>query len=283
MNIGLVLSGGMAKGAYQVGALQAVKEFITIDDIKYMSCASVGVLNGYAFATGGLDRIKRLWMNMCTGDTRILISRVLKSNLLQHNIKEICCSKKNINAVLYCALLDYTHKELVYKNLSSVSLKEQYAYLKASVAMPIYNKSVLIGDKRYYDGAIVDNIPIFPLFNHNPDYIICIYFDDVSYSFDNPYYDNKIIRITFPSNFKVKQSIIMTKESIEYMIVCGYERTKQILSKVFANGYGNLNSIYSEIENKNRTEQRSIRVTGDVVVTNLNKLTQKLAKRRIIL
>ena len=51
MNIGLVLSGGMGKVAYQIGALRALNEFIPLKEIKYISFASVGVLNGYAYAT----------------------------------------------------------------------------------------------------------------------------------------------------------------------------------------------------------------------------------------
>ena len=46
MNIGLVLSGGMAKGAYQVGALKAINELFPKGSIKYISASSIGVLNG---------------------------------------------------------------------------------------------------------------------------------------------------------------------------------------------------------------------------------------------
>ena len=63
MNIGLVLSGGMGKGAYQIGALRALNEFIPLKEIKYISCASVGVLNGYAYATDNLDVAEDIWKN----------------------------------------------------------------------------------------------------------------------------------------------------------------------------------------------------------------------------
>ena len=46
MKIGLVLCGGMAKGAYQIGVLRAIREFVPREDITTISCASVGVLNG---------------------------------------------------------------------------------------------------------------------------------------------------------------------------------------------------------------------------------------------
>ena len=52
MNIGLVFSGGMAQGAYQIRALRALNNFMPLHEIKYISCASIGVLNSYAYATG---------------------------------------------------------------------------------------------------------------------------------------------------------------------------------------------------------------------------------------
>ena len=47
MHIGLVLSGGMGKGAYQIGALTAIDEFFNPSEFEYVSAASIGVLNMY--------------------------------------------------------------------------------------------------------------------------------------------------------------------------------------------------------------------------------------------
>ena len=56
VKIGLVLSGGMAKGAYQIGALQAINEVFKPSDISYASAASVGAINTYLYLTEGLDK-----------------------------------------------------------------------------------------------------------------------------------------------------------------------------------------------------------------------------------
>ena len=149
--------------------------------------------------------------------------------------------------------------------------------------MPIYNKSVRIDDASYFDGAMVDNIPVHPLMKHNLDYIICVYFDDTCYKFESAYFDNKVVKITFPSKTMVKQSVLVNKDSIEEMIKDGYERTKYILKNVFAEGYENLDYIYDTIEQMNKdTNNNSLRITGDVLVTNLNKITQKLTRKKII-
>ncbi|MBR4852805.1 MAG: patatin-like phospholipase family protein, partial [Clostridia bacterium] len=65
MNVGIVLAGGFAKGAYQVGALKAIREFVPMEDVKYISCASIGALNGYAYATQKLEKAEEMWKGFC--------------------------------------------------------------------------------------------------------------------------------------------------------------------------------------------------------------------------
>lgn len=283
MNIGLVLSGGMAKGAYQIGALQALNNFVPFNEIKYISCASIGVLNGYAYATENLDRAEQMWKNICSNDTRLVITQILRSSMLQQNIKSIYDADKKISSNFYCSLLDLSHRSIVYKDLSEVDCNDIPLYLKASVAMPIYNRSVQLDNTSYFDGAMVDNIPVYPLLKHNLDYIICIYFDDTCYKFENTYFDNKIIKITFPCESLLKQSVVFRQDSIDNMIKYGYDRTMYLLKTVFSEGYENLEYIYHTIEYMNQNKKsNSLRITGDVLVTNLNKLTQRLTKRKFL-
>ncbi len=282
MNIGLVLSGGMAKGAFQIGALQALNQYIPLKEIKYISCASVGVLNGYAYATDNLKQAEQMWKNICNSDTRLIISQILRSSMLQQNIKSIYDADKKLITKFYCSLLDLSHRDIVYKDLSTVANEQIPLYLKASVAMPIYNRSVQLDNTAYYDGAMIDNIPVYPLLKHNLDYIICIYFDDTCYKFENTYFDNKLIKITFPCESMLKQSVVFKQDRIEKMLKDGYDRTKYILETVFAQGYENLDHIYPTIEHMNQDNKGSLRITGDVLVTNLNKITQRLTKRKIL-
>lgn len=283
MNIGLVLSGGMAKGAYQVGVLRAINNFIPLEEIKYISCASVGVLNGYAYATDELDRVETMWNKICNNDTRMFISQLLKSSMLQQNIAELYRPEKSLSSAFYCALLDMTRRNIVYKDLSAVDNTKIPLYLKASVAMPVYNRAVQIGGRSYFDGAMIDNIPVYPLLKHNLDYIICVYFDDTCYNFENTYFNNKIIKITIPCESMLKHSLIFRHDRIEDMIKDGYERTTYLLKSVFAEGYENLEAVYGAIEQMNRDNRnRGFRVTGDVLVTNLNKITQKLTRKKIL-
>ncbi len=282
MNIGLVLSGGMAKGAYQIGALRAIEKFVPKNEIKYMSCASVGVLNGYAYATDNLDCVEQMWKNICGDKSKTFITSVLKSNILQQDILELYDKSRQLSCAFYTSLLDINHRNLVYKDLREVASDTVPLYLKASVAMPIYNKSVLVDGTAYYDGAMIDNIPVFPILEHNLDYIICIYFDDTCYKFESAEFDKKVIKITFPVENMVKQSVVFKPDSIEDMLKVGYEKTEQLLKNVFANGYDDIEYILNYIEQGNKNTNNSLRITGDVLVTNLNKITQRLTKKKIL-
>lgn len=282
MNIGIVLSGGMAKGAYQIGALRALRELVPLEDIKCMSCASVGVLNGYAFAVDELDLAERMWRSVCNGDTRVLISQILRSSMLQQSIGTLSEKRRPFPFAFYSTLLDFNYRNIVYKDLSQVDADRVPAFLKASVAMPAYNRAVPLDNTLYFDGAMVDNIPVYPLLKHKLDYIICFYFDEACYRFENAKFDSKVIKVTFPSESILRQSLVFRKESVDEMITDGYERTRYILQAIFAQGHDDLEYIYRAIRFHNRVgRDTSTRITGDLLVTNLNKLTQRLTKRKI--
>ncbi len=282
MNIGLVLSGGLAKGAYQIGALQAINEFVPREEIKYISCASIGVLNGYAYATDNLACAQSMWKNVCTDDMRLFVGHILRSAMLQQNIKSLYRENQTLSSSFYEALFDINHRNITYKDLTQVASELIPLYLKASVAIPFFNRSVPINGSAYFDGAIVDNIPVYPLLQHNLDYILCIYFDDACYKFENEYFDSKIIKISFSNQKRATQSLFCETNEIDAMIDMGYKQTKHLLNYVFAKGYDNLEYIYSAIRYLNRGSGSSFRITTDVLITNLNKITQKLTKRNIL-
>lgn len=113
---------------------------------------------------------------------------------------------------------------------------------------------------------------------------ICIFFDDTCYKFENTYFDNKIIKITFPCESAWKQSILFRQNNIEKMITDRYDRTMFLLSSVFFKGYENLDSVYKAIRHMNQQcRNRRLRVTGDTLVSNLNKITQKIADKKFIM
>lgn len=282
-SIGIVLSGGMAKGAYQAGALRAINEIFKPSDISYVSAASVGALNAYLYLTNGLDKGVELWNSVSSGNTRPWVTTLLKSSFLQNAIRTIV-SKEEIESVFYVPLVNLRKRKLSYIDFGKVAPENMEAYLRASVAMPLYNSAVLINGEYYYDGAMIDNIPIHPVLKHSIDYIICIYFDTFNYTFESDYLDNKVIKMNFTDNKIVSNSIVFNGESIKHMLDEGYSKAKRFLDYVFINGTEDVDSIYSRITDLNAMNtNRMLRITGDVIVNNMNRITKKFIKKLEIL
>lgn len=278
----MVLSGGMAKGAYQLGALRAISEWFAPSEFSLISCASVGALNGYAFATQRLSQAETMWRGLCETESRLFIGKVLRSSFLQQSVGLICENDDVLPTALHTTLLNLAKRQVSYANLQEVPGSQRTAYLRASVAMPVYNSAVKIGGNSYFDGAMVDNIPVYPLLDKPPDYSFCIYFDDTTYLFENEFFDRRIIKITFPARNRLKDSVLFRKESISDMLEQGYEKTAELLRVVFAGGKDDLEGIYRCIALRNReAPSPRLRVTGDVFVSNLNRIAQKFASRKI--
>ena len=225
MRIGIVLSGGMAKGAYQIGALKAIKELIPSHHIKHISASSVGALNAYAYSAEKLEQAEEIWKNTASQGSRAFITKMLRSSYLQQSISDICSENDYFDNDLYITLLNSKKMTVGYHNIKNVNPILYKDYIKASVAMPIYNYPVQINESRYYDGALIDNIPIFPFMKLSVDLIICIYFDSYCYKFENEYLDNKILKLTFSKDKFFKESLVFEKDSIDYMILEGYKKT----------------------------------------------------------
>ena len=282
-NIGLVLSGGMAKGAYQIGALRAINEIFKPSDFSYVSAASVGALNSYVYLTNDLDKGFELWNSINNTNSRVWVTGMLRSSFLQNSIKTII-SDAEIKNLFYVPLLNLKKRTLSYIEIGKEAPEHIEAYLRAGVAMPIYNSAVHINGENYYDGALIDNIPIHPLLKHSIDYIICIYFDSYNYTFESEYLNNKIIKLNFPDNKIVSSSISFKRESIKHMAEEGYSRAKRILNYIFANGKEDVESIYARIVDLNAMNtNRHLRITGDLAVSNMNKVAKRLMKRQVLL
>lgn len=280
--IGLVLSGGMAKGAYQLGALKAIQEFLPPHRFEIVSASSVGALNAYAFLTGHIRQAEEMWCELCDSGTRMFVGKVLRSTFLQQCVKKVCAESDCVPTSCFITLLNLSKRAVRYVNLQKVPQAELPLYLRASVAMPIYNRAVQIGQESYYDGAMVDNIPVYPLVAQPPDYVLCLYFDEASYIFETDGFDRRVIKLTYPARNHLKESVFFRKESTQELLDLGYARTLERLQVVFAKGTEDVEYIRQCIAMQNeRSTAPKLRVTGDVLVTNLNRITQKFANRTL--
>lgn len=276
------MSGAMAKGAYELGAIRAISEYFPPEEIKYISSSSVGALVSYAYSSGHLDEGFKIWRNMNRNYPKLFVKTVLESNYFKEAIEritenDVVCEK------FYVALLNLNKHCNRYVNIREFDKEKRATYLRAATAFTPLVKPVLVGDEYYVDGAFVDNIPVYPLTKHKLDYIICIHFDKYDYTFESQLFDRKIIKIVYNEDTtRLKNSIWITRESTEQMFEAGYKKAKHILDFVFSCGTENVENVYEKIEVLNSMRpKKQMRLTGDIVFNNLTKITRRFATTEI--
>lgn len=280
--IGLVLSGGMAKGAYQVGALRALEKYISPEQITDISAASVGAMNGLAFSGGKPEQMETFWRSINNEQEKIFLSSAYKSHFLKQALGFLDAITLPCRH-FYAPLLSLKKRELLYWDLKKENAEMRRLLLSAAIAFPPFAKPVRIGERWFYDGALVDNIPVCPLIGADVDYIVCMYFDKYHYTFESDLYDKKIIKICFDeSETFLSQSFWFTAASIERMIQAGRRKAETILDFVFGGGK-DAARVSDRIQTlDSMCGEKRVRVTGDVIVNNFNRLSKHLAKRTIL-
>jgi len=281
-NIGLVLSGGFAKGAYQVGVLKALRQFFTPDEFAYISASSIGTLNAYCFVQNKLDEAERVWRNQKFAGIRSFTHAYARSDYVPNAIRDVTKMFSAYKPDLYTTLLNINTRSLNYVNLKEIDPKIIWGYLQASVSLPMVSRIVDINGTKYCDGAFVDNIPTKPLLDKPLDYAIVIHFDRSSYIFENNYFDNKLIKMNFLDNKIIGNSLSFDEESIAYMIKTGYDESMTMFEMYFKNGIHDIEYICDKIRFINNLRgKQPFRLTGDVVVSNLNRVLKKVVKSKI--
>lgn len=187
---GLVLAGGGAKGAYQIGALQALKEMGVLDNVIAVAGNSIGSVNMSLLLGADLDKAKGLWSNVVPEDfvdididkpvsvpfVDGVFSREGMIRLLSENVDFAKISALDIP--VYITVAEATHDADImkakYVKVNGLSSEEILKYVIASSAIPVMYSSVSVGEGRYMDGGFVDNTPVRPVYDGGVKDIIVI-------------------------------------------------------------------------------------------------------------
>lgn len=199
---GVVLEGGGAKGAYQIGVWKAFIECGV--KIKVVSGVSVGALNGALMCMGNYEDAENLWSNLTYSDIMSVndeqMDKLMSRNLKDLNIKEITkdaskvISDGGIDITPLRNLIDTWVDEEKIKNSEiefimgtflvsklkevEISAKEAESsylkdYLLASAYLPAFRNEKLHG-KKYLDGGMFNNVPVDMLINRGYKDIIVV-------------------------------------------------------------------------------------------------------------
>ena len=185
---GLVLDGGGARGAYQIGAWKALREAGV--HINAVAGTSVGALNGALICMGDLEKAEKIWSEMTfsrvmdvddawmerlfQGEQRLAdilpeIRRILAEGgvdvtPLRRLIHETVDEKKiRESGIEFCmttfSLSEFRKLELSISDIPEGRLED---FLLASAYLIGFRNEKLEG-RRYLDGGLADNVPVAPL------------------------------------------------------------------------------------------------------------------------
>lgn len=183
---GLVLCGGGAKGAYQMGALQALEEEGYLSNLCGVSGVSIGALNELLLCCCGTSAGVKVWEKIEPStvfdvDETLLdgregvFSRQNMRNLLYEyvNFERI----RNTEYPVYVTVAPVTGlygtgtvsigvaNQAEYYNLNDKTDADIVTLMEATSALPIIYEDVKYGSIRYRDGGLLDNMPIKPLYD----------------------------------------------------------------------------------------------------------------------
>ncbi len=160
--IGLVLSGGGARGFAHLGILKALNELGIFPEI--ISGTSAGAIVGALYADGhNPDEIMAFFsekkfykyielMIPKKGFLRMTgLARIISENLRSSNFEDL-------NIPLYVCATDFSFGKCVY-----FSKGELYKRVIASATVPVLFPPIPIANSKYVDGGIFDNFPISPI------------------------------------------------------------------------------------------------------------------------
>lgn len=273
LRIGLVFSGGFAKGAYEIGFCKAIMEYTKMDNIKAVSGASIGAINAYGFINNKFEYLCKVWKSLEFRSAKEFFVKSDKRKVIYDYITDMQLDEiKKSEAACYINYIKVPNITLCYKNVNNESSEIQNDFLKASISVPGLYNPILVKEDYYVDGAFLDNTPISPLANENLDLIFVLRFDHASEEYNHLNTNAAIIEIVFEDDKKLKDYFYFNSSLTNRLIEQGYKKSKDILEVVFKYGE-NIEYIKSIAKIYNQESRKNlIPKSGEELVNKMNKL-----------
>ena len=250
MKRALVLSGGGAKGSYELGVYKALRRLnIKIDII---TGTSIGALNGALLVTGDYLKAKKFWLKMSSKDVfnhdfrnkkdypklakDIIKNKGLKFDKAEEVLSSIIDENKIRKSQIDFGIVTFNLKNRVPKVLSKDQIPQGKltAYTIASATcFPLVELKEIDGEY-YVDGGYYDNLPINLAIDMGADEIIAVDLSAIGFKQKVKDEDVKIDYIKHSS----KDFILdFNPESARKNIRLGYNDTMKYYGKLEGKNY----------------------------------------------
>ena len=268
--LAIVLSGGGAKGAYEVGVWKALRKL----HVKYdaVTGTSIGAINGMMMAQNEFYKCLRIWKNI---NYKVLydnfkqiknskemyleyLNKITEGGIDTTKIEQLINNnykpKKMYNSKIAFGVVSFnlsTRKVVVStkKNTRPDKLKK---YILASATCFPFFKPTKIGTDLLVDGGYYDNLPINLAIELGATEIIAVDLGSIGF---RKKISNKDVKITYiePNN-KLDSFLMFDSNVTKRMIKLGYNDTLKIFNKLDGNLYsfkkGTLDNLYYSYHNK---------------------------------
>jgi len=265
MKKALVLSGGGAKGSYQLGVYKALKRLgIKIDII---TGTSIGSVNGALLVAGDYRKARKLWLNVETteilnhdiADPKVLPkaakeyveNKGLKTDKAETLISNLISEEKIRKSKIDYGLVTVNLKNKVPKMLTKANIPKgkliSYIVASASCFPAVEMKEI---DGEYYvDGGYYDNLPINLAIEMGADEVIAV---DLSAFGIKQKVKDKNVKIDYIKNSNRQRfTLNFDPEVAKKNIKIGYNDTMKYYKRLDGNLYsfrkGNLEKNYNKI------------------------------------
>lgn len=294
---GLILEGGGAKGAYQIGAYKALKEMGI--DFDGVAGTSVGALNGAYIVQDDIETLENIWLEAN-------YSFFMDIDEVTYNkVKNIDLNPKNFNTIvtfltkalkkdgidispLRKSLEDTIDEEKIRNSkkdfgmvtvwwdkkinpspiyIEDIPEKKLIDYLIASASLPIFKLEKIDG-KLYLDGGFYDNLPIGLLRKKKYDEFVVVRLNNNEKHKHKLINQNSHIKSIIPSE-NLGGFLNFDKENVMKNIKLGYFDAK----KTF-NQYDGVR--YYFIENNKYGEDYCFNLIKNISEDTISKLCYKL-------
>lgn len=250
----LVLSGGGAKGAYQIGVWKALKKLGVKFDI--VTGTSVGALNGTLIVQNEYRKAVKIWKKInlkslfneeTTNETtnldiyKIYGKKVLKeggmdTSELEEIINQALNKRKFFSSKINYGLITYnlTDKKPVVITKATINKDSFSNYLVASASCFPAFKEKIINQKKYIDGGYYDNLPINLAIDLGATEIIAV---DLNAPGIKQQPKEKIKTTTIKPRNKLTSFLYFQEKATIKSIKYGYNDTMKVFHKLEGNKY----------------------------------------------
>ncbi len=245
--VAIVLSGGGAKGAYEIGVWKALKKLRIKYDI--VAGTSVGALNGAMMVQKDFKKALKVWQNIdydkiiddvdivkknkvfvCTHN--FILNGGTSINSLEKLVDFSINEKKFFKSKVNFGLITYNFSKLkpvskLKKDLNEENLKEYI--IASSTCFPFFKKKKINNDN-YVDGGYYDNLPINLAISMGAEEIIAVDLKAVGLK---KKVKDKNVPITYISpSHDTGEILQFEKDSANRNICFGYNDTMKVYHKL---------------------------------------------------